>query len=71
MAMPEMVIIGWDWKDQPDISELHRAVCDISGGKVHIREVESGTDDYTIVVSDAELDDEQAQAAYRAWEVAE
>lgn len=65
----EAVILTWEPDGPPDIPEIHRAVNDISEGRVHIREVQAGADDRVVVVSDKALDDEQALAAYRDWEV--
>lgn len=47
----------WDWRGQPDLKELARAIRDLSGGTVSLCEVSSGTDDYAIVLSTARLDD--------------
>lgn len=51
------------------MAEFHRAVNDISEGKVHIREVDTDSDQYAVIVSDAALSDEQAAQAYDEWEV--
>lgn len=66
--MAEMVIISWDYREQIDRAELHRAVHDISGGRVHIREIDTDSDQYAVLVSDEPADDETAMAAYEEWE---
>lgn len=66
--MPEMVIVSWDYRDQIDRAELHRAVYDISGGRVHITEIATDSDQYAVIVSDEPVDDETALAAYEEWE---
>lgn len=65
--MPEMVVLSWDWREQPDVEEFHRAVFDISEGKVHITKVDTGSDEYAVIVSDEQLVDGEPEALYREW----
>jgi hypothetical protein len=54
-------IITWDWKEQPDLAELAAAVAEMSGGRVHMREVDTGSDQYEWIISDYEVDDAEAE----------
>jgi len=54
-------VMSWDWKQQPDMEQLARIVCEISGGTVFIREIETGGDFCMIVVADHEVTDEEAE----------
>ena len=66
-ADPTPAVLTWDWREQPDPDELARAVRDVSGGTVHIRQVDTGSDQYAIVVAAADLDDEAVQDVYDRW----
>lgn len=70
MTKPHTIhIISWDWKDQLDIDDLDRYVYDISatGRPVRIKMVDTGSDQFAITISDVELDDDSALAAYEKW----
>jgi hypothetical protein len=54
-------IITWDWKEQPDLDTIARAVHEMSGGLVHMREVDTGSDQYEWIVSDYPVDDAEAE----------
>ena len=64
---PELVIFSWDYREQPDMAEFHRAVNDISGNRVHVIPVETGSDQYAVVVCDQPLGKAEAVEAYRDW----
>lgn len=59
-------VLSWDWREQPDPARLARALTVVSGGTVHLAQVDVGTDDYVIVLSDEPLTAEQATSAYEA-----
>jgi len=63
----EPVILSWDWREQPDLDELAKAVLEMSGGTVHIHAVETHSDQYAIVLADTELDDAVVAETYRRW----
>lgn len=52
--------MSWDWKAQPDLHQLAKMVLDVSGGIVHIREVDTGGDFYLLVVADHAVTDDEA-----------
>jgi hypothetical protein len=58
--------LSWDWRGQPDLDQLARIVLDVSGGTVHVHQVDTGSDDYAIVVSDRPLTDGEAYAVWVA-----
>lgn len=63
------IVVSWDWKAQPDFNEIAAAVRGSSRGQCDIRQVlDTGGDNYAVVIADRPLDDEQAQAA---WERAD
>jgi len=54
-------IFIWDWKAQPDMADIAKAVLELSGGLVHMREVDTGGDEYEWIVSDYPVDDAEAE----------
>lgn len=65
--MSRTEILTWDWAQQPDLARLTVIVREMSGGIVHMRLAETGTDDYALVVSDTELTQADADAEYGRW----
>ena len=59
-------VLTWDWREQPDLERLGRLVNELSGGRVHITEADTRSDEYAIVVSDQPVSDTDAAEAYRA-----
>jgi hypothetical protein len=58
-------LMTWDWKEQIDLGLLGHLITDMSHGQLHLHEVETGDDQYAIVLSDAPLTDLQAFEIYR------
>lgn len=56
-------VLTWDWKEQPDMQALARIVREI-GGNVRIAEVDTGSDEYAVVVSVGEI---HAEHVYEQW----
>jgi hypothetical protein len=56
-------VYTWNWDAQPDMYAIKAAVEEVSGGAVHMREVDAGGDFYAWVISDRELNDEEALEA--------
>ena len=48
---PQFELMTWDWKESPDMMELGRIVARLSGGKVFITEIDTGSDQVAIYVS--------------------
>jgi hypothetical protein len=58
-------VFSWDWQQQPDLQAIAAAVTELSAsGRVFMREIDTGSDDYAWVVSDTELTGEQAWQMY-------
>ena len=49
-------VLTWDWREQPDLDHLGRLICDLSGGTVHLHQVDTGSDQYAIVLATTKLD---------------
>ncbi len=61
-------VLSWDWAEQPNMTALADIIRDVSGGTVHLREVEdTGSDQYAVVVSTEPVDEEQARRVYLDW----
>lgn len=54
----EAIIFEWDWKDQPEIQWIIDAV---KKGYIHLKEVDTRSDEHAIVLSKIEISDNQAQ----------
>lgn len=62
-------ILSWDWREQPDLDELARVLLDVSGGVVRLYQVDTGCDEYAVVVADRELGVTEVEAEWRRrWE---
>jgi hypothetical protein len=57
-------VLSWDWRQQPDLDELARILADLSGGRLHLRQVETGSDEYAVVIADGPLSEWDAGRAY-------
>lgn len=64
--MSRPVVLSWDYRGQPDLAELARAVLAVSGGTVHLTAVaETGTDDYALIVADRPYEQVEASEVYQ------
>jgi hypothetical protein len=63
--MPDPRILTWDWRGQPNLAELARVLTDVSNGTVHLTEVDTGDDQYAIVLSPQPVNKPDAYAMYR------
>lgn len=62
-------VLSWDWREQPDLDALAGIIRDLSGLRVHLTQVDTGSDEYAIVLSDQQLSkDEAAQVYAGRWE---
>jgi len=57
-------VLSWDCRQQPDLDELAKAIQVLSMGRVHLTQVDTGSDEYAIVLAGRPLD---AEEAYRVW----
>lgn len=60
-----MTVITWDYKEQPDWAEVNFALVEQIDFFIH--EVESGTDQFAIVIGPRDMRPEEAQAEYDKW----
>ena len=59
-------VISWDWKEQPDLEKLGEIVRSFDGRIADIRPVDTGGDYYAVVLSDAILTPDGAQAEFES-----
>ena len=59
-------LVTWDWKESPDMMEIGRIVTRLSGGKVFITEIDTGSDQVGIFVSTVPLTIGTATKMYHA-----
>jgi hypothetical protein len=62
VTQPEL--LTWDWRGQPDLDELARILLEVSAGTVHLHQVDTGGDEYAIVLADRALSDREALDVY-------
>jgi hypothetical protein len=61
--------MSWDWKEYVDLDQLGCIIHDLSGGDINLYEVDTGSDQYAIVISRGEMTPEQVVEAYRGrWD---
>lgn len=60
--MPELIV--WDWRQQPDLDQLAAAVVRVSGGTCHLTVVDTGGDEYALVVGPRAIAPDEACAVY-------
>lgn len=66
--MTRAAVLSWDWREQPDLDRLDRLVHDLSGnGQIRIHTVDTGTDQFAIVITDGDLDQADVQTVWRRW----
>lgn len=57
-------VFSWDRCQQPDMEAIAAFVAELSGGKVTMREVDTGSDEYAWVIADREVSDDEAMELY-------
>lgn len=57
------VIQVWDWKEPPELAPIIQAVNAIPG-KTHMRELNTGQDNFVLIIADHEIGDDEAWALY-------
>lgn len=63
--MPEIRVLSWDHREQIDFEALTRVLDELGGGRVHVKEADTGDDQYALVFSDSPLTPDEATEAYR------
>lgn len=64
---PQAAVISWDWRQQPDLDHLARLIHDLSGGQLIVRQADTGSDQYALVLSTVGLDQQEADRLYQQW----
>lgn len=64
MPRPQTAVLTWDWREQPNLDELDRIVYNMTTS-VRIHQVDTGSDQYAVVITTDDLDAEAVQVAYR------
>ncbi len=60
-------ILSWDHAQQPPMDRLAELVADMSGGRVHLAQPDTGSDDYAVIVGTTPLDPGHADSVYQHW----
>lgn len=55
---------SWDWKGQPDLDLLARQLHELTDGRLTLHQVDDGTDNVNILITDAPLTDIEASNAF-------
>lgn len=78
-AIPDgrgVVVVGcmsWDWRGQPDLDQLDRIVANMTStsrhdlGMLRVHKVDTGADEYGIVVAHGDVTQDQANGIWHAW----
>ena len=63
-------LITWDWREQPNWNHVIKAIDKVRGfnSGMKIFEIETGSDDYAIIVATANVSKEEAERYYRNQE---
>jgi hypothetical protein len=64
---PRAGILSWDTNQSPDIEDLAKLIHTLSDGKLHLREIDTKSDFYAVVISDAELDEATTDRLFGQW----
>lgn len=67
MTTPRTAVMIWDWREQPNLDRLDYILCNLSAPHLRMRayRVDTGSDQYALVISTDDLDEPAIQAAYR------
>jgi hypothetical protein len=61
--MQKTEVISWDWKDSLSVVQLQKALLKM-GASLYVQEVDTGGDEYAIVLSDSPITKEEADVVY-------
>lgn len=67
MTRPRTAVLTWDWREQPNLDRLAQLVAVLSGGGLHLRQVDTGSDEHAVVLCTTWLGPEQARQAYERY----
>lgn len=60
-------VFEWDYREQIDLDGLADAIRDLSGGRLHLAQVDTQSQEYAVVLSTIRLDEDAARIV---WEEA-
>ena len=58
-------VLSWDWREQPDLDHLATTIHDLSAGRVRLHQVDTGSDEYAIVLTDEPITQAEADLIYQ------
>lgn len=62
-------LMTWDWKEYLDLEQLARVVDKVSGGTVHVHEVDTQSDQFAVFISNVKLTDDEVKRLWKQrWE---
>ena len=67
MSTVRASVLSWDWREQPDFDDLARVLLALSGGAIHLQQVDTGSDQFAVVVSTSALSEETVQETFTRW----
>ncbi len=65
--MTRAAVLLWDYNQPVDLEKLARVVNELSAGRVHLREVDTGGQEIAVVVTDVELSGVVAAEVFDRW----
>lgn len=64
---PGVYVLTWDWREQPDLIALANILRDMAG--VQLYRVDTGSDQYAIVLADRDMTEDETRVAWRrTWD---
>jgi hypothetical protein len=60
-------VVTWDWREYAPLDDIGRAIEEVSGDRVHLYEVETGNDQFAIVITNDRLDKAQVNEVYHDY----
>ncbi len=69
--MTRAAVLSWDYRQQPDLEKLARVVHQLSDGRVHLHEVDTGGQEIAVVLTDGALSGVAAAEVFDGWYLAQ
>lgn len=64
-------VLTWDWKGSLDVNALASVLHDLTDGRIVIQEVDTGSDQYGIVIAGHPIGGADAANAYEKWQASD
>lgn len=67
--MPDVRILTWDWKEQPNMEELAEIVTGMTTppATLYMATADTGSDEYAVVFATQPINDARATQVYEEW----